>query len=115
MTRKQARALSQARRIAAAMPGVSGVDLGYVYRDGQRTAQVGLRFHVERKVPAHAVPPGELLRGTSWGSSAMWSRRSTSRMRRARGDGSTRSVPASALATSLTRTPERWRPSCATD
>jgi hypothetical protein len=54
-------ALSEARRLAVRTPGVTGVDVGFLYRRGERTRRVGIRFHVARKRPEEELPAREAL------------------------------------------------------
>lgn len=51
LTARQRRALVQAKRFAASLPGIRGVDFGYMYRNGRRTRTKSIRFHVEHKKP----------------------------------------------------------------
>ena len=62
--------LSRLRRVKEAAqadlmkrPGVTGVDIGYKYVAGQRTEEIVIRVHVQRKnkdVPAHSRIPVEI-------------------------------------------------------
>ena len=54
-------ALAAAKRLALRFPGVTGVDYGYRYHAGARTAQLCVRFHVLRKLPLDALRPHEVL------------------------------------------------------
>ncbi|MGP1676432.1 MAG: hypothetical protein ACTS6J_04660, partial [Burkholderiales bacterium] len=54
-------ALAAAKRIALRFPGVTGVDYGYKYKAGTRTAQLCARFHVSRKIPLDALRSHEVL------------------------------------------------------
>jgi hypothetical protein len=53
--------LAAAKRLALRFPGVTGVDYGYKYNSGVRTAQLCVRFHVSRKRPLDALRPHEVL------------------------------------------------------
>jgi len=44
-----AAALSHAKRIARRYEGITGVDFGYAFKNGRRTAKQAIRFHVGRK------------------------------------------------------------------
>lgn len=48
--------MKQAMREGARRPGVVGVDYGFVYKDGQRLARHGIRFHVRQKLPVASMP-----------------------------------------------------------
>lgn len=54
-------ALATAKRLALRFPGVTGVDYGYRYQAGVRSAQLCVRFHVSRKLPLHLLRAHELL------------------------------------------------------
>jgi hypothetical protein len=54
-------ALAAAKRRVRRHPGVIGVDYGYVYKGGLRTGQIGIRFHVRRKLPLRAIPSAQRL------------------------------------------------------
>ncbi len=54
-------ALAAAKRIALRFPGVTGVDYGYKYAAGRRSAQPCVRFHVSHKKPSDALRAHELL------------------------------------------------------
>src|SRR5512140_3435180 len=54
-------ALATAKRLALRFPGVTGVDYGYRYHAGVRTAQPCVRFHVARKLPLDALRSHEVL------------------------------------------------------
>jgi hypothetical protein len=54
-------ALNRAKRLALSNDEVSGVDYGFVYRDGRRTQQLGIRFHLRKKLLPTEVPLGNLL------------------------------------------------------
>ncbi len=65
-TAKELKALSIARRLAAELDGISGVDIGFIYRERRMTREVGIRFHLARKrtpaeVPASQFVPKEIL------------------------------------------------------
>jgi hypothetical protein len=47
----QVAALARAKRLVRRHPSVIGVDWGYVYEDGARTDEIGIRYHVPRKLP----------------------------------------------------------------
>lgn len=49
-------ALDVAKRMVRRHPGVIGVDYGYVYKDGVRTGEIGIRYHVPSKRPLRAIP-----------------------------------------------------------
>jgi hypothetical protein len=53
--------LAEAKRLALRFPGVTGVDYGYKYNGGVRTAQLCVRFHVSRKKPLDALRSHEVL------------------------------------------------------
>jgi hypothetical protein len=53
--------LAAAKRLALRFPGVTGVDYGYKYNAGVRTAQLCVRFHVSRKLPTDALRSHEVL------------------------------------------------------
>src|SRR5712691_5648129 len=62
MTPQQRSALNRAKRVAANLPGIRGVDFGIVYRDGRaRPRRVGIRFHVARKLPLNELSGNNLL------------------------------------------------------
>jgi hypothetical protein len=42
-------AVAHAKRIARRFEGITGVDFGYIYKDGIRTSRRGIRFHVAKK------------------------------------------------------------------
>jgi len=42
-------------------PGVTAVDVGFKYREGKATDVPAIRVHVQRKLPAAAVPPHDLF------------------------------------------------------
>lgn len=54
-------ALSQAKRLAANIPGIRGVDFGWGYKDGARKRRLCIRFHVENKVPEADIAAHQLL------------------------------------------------------
>lgn len=54
-------ALQRAKRLATSIPGVKGVDLGYIYKNGVKTRKRGIRFHVERKVALAALEERQAL------------------------------------------------------
>src|SRR5512135_2310123 len=54
-------ALATAKRLALRFPGVTGVDYGFRYHAGVRTAQLCVRFHVSRKLPLDALRAHEVL------------------------------------------------------
>jgi hypothetical protein len=62
--RKLGRAVSHAKRIARRFEGITGVDYGYVYKDGKRTSKQGIRFHVAAKRPLDSVKPDQTLPDT---------------------------------------------------
>ena len=39
----------------AAQQGVTGVDIGYKYKDGKRTQVKAVRIHVKEKIPKNAL------------------------------------------------------------
>jgi hypothetical protein len=47
--------LAKAKRLVRRYPGVIGVDWGHVYKDGVRTEERGVRYHVPRKLPMRAL------------------------------------------------------------
>lgn len=53
--------LAAAKRLGLRFPGVTGVDYGYKYNAGVRTAQLCVRFHVSRKLPLDALRSHEVL------------------------------------------------------
>lgn len=53
--------LAGAKRLALRFPGVTGVDYGYKYEAGERTAQLCVRFHVSRKLPLDGLRAHEVL------------------------------------------------------
>lgn len=53
--------LAAAKRLALRFPGVTGIDYGYKYNAGVRTAQLCVRFHVSRKLPTDALRSHEVL------------------------------------------------------
>ncbi|MGC2494113.1 hypothetical protein [Candidatus Binatus sp.] len=62
---RRTEALAHAKRIAMAV-GVTGVDFGVIYKGGQRTRRLGIRFHVAVKqhptsLTAAQILPRELL------------------------------------------------------
>jgi endonuclease G len=59
--RKTSAALAHARRIARRYEGITGVDLGYIYKNGKRTGKVGVRFHVVKKKHRDLLRQDELL------------------------------------------------------
>jgi hypothetical protein len=61
ISKKQERALSQAKRLALSVEGITGVDFGFVYEGGKRTRRLGLRFHVARKRPEDILPADQLI------------------------------------------------------
>lgn len=48
-------------------PGVTGVDYGYLYRDGVRDHRRGVRFHVQAKLPVEELAPTQVLPSTMSG------------------------------------------------
>ena len=42
-------------------PGVTALDVGFKIKDGQLTDELAIRVHVERKLPAEAVPEYDLF------------------------------------------------------
>jgi hypothetical protein len=58
---KLARAVSHAKRIARRFEGITGVDYGYVYKDGKRTVKRGIRFHVVEKQSLGSLTPAQTL------------------------------------------------------
>jgi hypothetical protein len=48
-------ALATAKRRARGHPGVTGVDFGYIYKSGVRTGDIGIRYHVPKKLPKRAI------------------------------------------------------------
>ena len=42
-------------------PGVTAVDVGLKFTDGQLTNQIAVRVHVRRKLAADDLPPGEIF------------------------------------------------------
>jgi len=59
---KRARAgLARAVRLARGRPGVLGVDFGFIYRQGLRQDQQGIRFHVRHKRPLSALSAEQKL------------------------------------------------------
>jgi hypothetical protein len=55
------RAIVAAKRLAYSREGINAVDFGYVYKRGERTNAVGLRFHVSQKRPLREIPPENIL------------------------------------------------------
>jgi hypothetical protein len=53
--------LATAKRLVRRYPGVIGVDWGYVYEDGVRTGEIGIRYHVPRKLPLRKIPTEDRL------------------------------------------------------
>src|ERR1700723_2034344 len=47
--RRASIALAHAKRVARRLEGSTGVDFGFVYRNGIRTLKRGIRFHVAKK------------------------------------------------------------------
>ena len=58
---RRMRALAHAKRIAVSIEGVTGVDFGVIYKGGNRTNRLGIRFHVAAKLVPKALPAGQLL------------------------------------------------------
>ncbi len=54
-------ALARATRLAQRFSQVTGVDHGYVYREGRRTAELGIRFHVTHKLPPAVLAEHDTL------------------------------------------------------
>ncbi len=54
-------ALIRAKRTAAGMRGVQGIDYGYRYAAGKRTDELAVRFHVLHKHPTSILGASELL------------------------------------------------------
>ena len=50
-------ALTAAKQLVRSFDGVSGVDYGYVYKNGKRTDKLAIRFHVDRKKPVGELAP----------------------------------------------------------
>lgn len=61
ISKKQELALSQAKRLAMWVDGVTGVDFGFIFEGGKRTRRLGLRFHVARKRPEDVLPANQLI------------------------------------------------------
>jgi len=59
--RQVARALALAKRLAASIEGLQGIDYGWRYRQGVRTNRRVIRFHVRRKQMIADVQPNQLL------------------------------------------------------
>lgn len=59
--KKVGQAVSHAKRIARRFEGITGVDYGYIYKDGKRTSKQGVRFHVAAKRPLDSLKPAETL------------------------------------------------------
>ena len=53
--------LHRATRLAWRIPSVVGVDYGCVYKNGFPTGQIGVRFHVKRKIAPKQLPASDLL------------------------------------------------------
>jgi hypothetical protein len=53
--------LHAAKRLVRRHPSVIGVDWGYVYENGVRTNEIGIRYHVPRKLPLRALPAEQRL------------------------------------------------------
>jgi endonuclease G len=53
--------LNKAKRAALSTPGIKGVDYGYIYKAGERTEEIGIRFHVERKLAIADLTVSELI------------------------------------------------------
>lgn len=53
--------LKKALRDGQSRPGVVGVDYGFVYKAGERLKTLGIRFHVNEKLPVSALPPEHVL------------------------------------------------------
>ncbi|MFU6384630.1 hypothetical protein ACM78Z_27235 [Pseudomonas aeruginosa] len=55
------RSRSSILREAQRFSGVIGVDYGYLYKKGERTRDVGVRFHVQSKRPLQEITAGQVL------------------------------------------------------
>src|SRR5262249_10189212 len=53
--------LATAKRLVRRYPGIIGVDWGYIYEKGARTGEVGIRYHVPRKLPLRKLATEERL------------------------------------------------------
>jgi hypothetical protein len=42
-------------------PNVTGVDIGYRWKDGKRTDEIAVRVHVKEKIPPHALEAAEVI------------------------------------------------------
>lgn len=58
---RSAQALAHAKRIAAAIEGITGVDFGVAYKSGRRTSRTAIRFHVEQKRHPAVLAAGQRL------------------------------------------------------
>jgi hypothetical protein len=57
-------ARSSILRLAQRHAGVTGVDYGYLYRNGVRTRRRGVRFHVQTKLPVEELAATQVLPST---------------------------------------------------
>jgi hypothetical protein len=53
--------IAHAKRIAHRFEGITGVDFGFIYKDGKRTKKRGIRFHVASKRHSEEVPDSQRL------------------------------------------------------
>jgi len=54
-------AVAHAKRIAQRFEGITGVDFGFIYKDGKRTQKRGIRFHVAKKRSSEQLRDPERL------------------------------------------------------
>lgn len=55
------KACHQALHHFGGLQSVTGIDVGYKYRDGRRQDEIAVRFHVRRKLPLDQLDPSEAL------------------------------------------------------
>lgn len=53
--------LNKVRKEWLKRPGVTAVDVGYKIKGGELTDELAIRVHVQRKLPAEALPEHELF------------------------------------------------------
>lgn len=61
LKKREEQALYLAKRLINSLEGIRGVDFGVIYKEGRRTRNRGLRFHVERKRPTGSLAPDQII------------------------------------------------------